>query len=163
MSPANRRNPDRTSGLGSFGWDVLPGFYRVAAQHKGCTAGHGHGRVTQTKVLTVPPAAINLNLTLRCPHLHRTPTRVSLSVKRVRRGRLGPTQITLTARVHVRRGRHPLGLVAFRAGRRVLALVPVDPRRAKATLTINARHVARYTAQYQGDGYHAPSRRASSG
>ena len=31
MSPANRRNPDRTDAIGHFGWDVLAGFYQVTA------------------------------------------------------------------------------------------------------------------------------------
>ncbi|MGH2871788.1 MAG: hypothetical protein ACRDL5_04930, partial [Solirubrobacteraceae bacterium] len=38
MSPGNRRNPDRTNALGLFGWDVVPGYYRVTASKSGCTA-----------------------------------------------------------------------------------------------------------------------------
>ncbi len=46
MSPANRRNPDRTSALGAFGWDVLPGYYRVAASHPGCRSATGRTALT---------------------------------------------------------------------------------------------------------------------
>ena len=55
-----------------------------------------------------------------------------------------------------------MGLVAFFAGRRRLANVPIDPRNGNATLTLNVRRTQRYAAQYHGDGYHAPSQRASS-
>ncbi|HWF74310.1 MAG TPA: choice-of-anchor D domain-containing protein [Solirubrobacteraceae bacterium] len=149
MSPANRHNPDRTSTLGSFGWDVLPGFYRVSAKHAGCRAASGRGASTLTKVLTVPPPALNLSLVLRCAHLRRAKTHVTLRAQKAPMG-----HVLLTARV---RGRHPRGLVEFLAGRRVLGSVPVDTRDGRATLTITARSTRGFTARYQGDGLNAPS------
>jgi hypothetical protein len=32
MSASNRANPDQTNGFGEFGWDVIPGTYRVRAE-----------------------------------------------------------------------------------------------------------------------------------
>ena len=54
MSPGNRKNPDTTDPRGHFGWDVVPGFSRVEATHRGCTDLHGR-RVAATQVLAVPP------------------------------------------------------------------------------------------------------------
>jgi hypothetical protein len=147
MSPANRRNPDRSSVLGSFGWDVLPGYYRVTATHPGCTAPIGKRAVTH--VLTVPPPALNLRVVLRCPQLKRAGTHTTLRVKRI-----PMREITLTAHV---RGHHPGGEVKFLVGRHVLAVVPVDPRRGTATLTIRTARIRGFTAQYAGDGINAPS------
>ncbi|MHB1835564.1 MAG: carboxypeptidase regulatory-like domain-containing protein, partial [Solirubrobacteraceae bacterium] len=48
MSPANRRNPDRTNALGHFGWDVLPGFYQITVTHPGCTSVHGGARTVRS-------------------------------------------------------------------------------------------------------------------
>jgi hypothetical protein len=56
-----------------------------------------------------------------------------------------------------------MGLVAFFAGGRLLARVPVNPHNGTANLTVNVRRAERFAAKYQGDGYHAPARRASSG
>src|SRR5207248_2952841 len=58
-SPDNRRNPDRTTLLGSFGWDTLPGLYRVQASHSRC-------RAASTPLFVVPPPRANLALRLRC-------------------------------------------------------------------------------------------------
>ncbi|MDQ6776826.1 MAG: choice-of-anchor D domain-containing protein [Actinomycetota bacterium] len=149
MSPANRRNPDRTSILGSFGWDVLPGFYRVSARHTGCRASHGSGASALTSVLAVPPPALNLSLVLRCPHLHRAKTHTTL------RAQAAPMHhVTLTARV---RGRRPGGIVQFLAGRRLLGSVPVDTRNGRATLTIIGRSTSGFSARYEGDARNGPS------
>src|SRR5262249_39298669 len=132
---------------GTFGWDVLPGFYIVAASHPGCTNTH-HRRVATTKVLTVPPPVFNLKLVLGCPKLTRARTATTLKLTRMP-GR----QLLLTARVQRRRGhgRASLGgTIVFTRGRRFLGRVPVDPRRSTATLTVtgsggrNQRIRARY-------------------
>lgn len=149
MSPANRRNPDRTSTLGSFGWDVLPGFYRVAAKHSGCQVQRGKGASALTKVLSVPPPALNLRLVLRCLHLHRTKTHTTLGAQRA-----AMRHVVLTARV---RGRHPHGLVKFLAGHRKLGSVPVDTRSGRATLTIAGRATRGFVADYEGDALNEPS------
>jgi hypothetical protein len=65
MSPQNRQNPDLTDATGRFGWDVIAGFYVVRAQKDGCTALDGSPFV-ESEVLTIPPAVLNLDLTLSC-------------------------------------------------------------------------------------------------
>ena len=147
MSPANRRNPDRTSALGAFGWDVLPGYYRVAASHRGCKS--AMGTTALTSVLRVPPPALGLRLVLACPHLRRAVTHTTLRVSRH-----GKHQLVLLARV---RGRHPAGVVAFLLGRRQLGVVPVDPRSGRATLTLRGTRTTGYLARYGGDGLNATS------
>ncbi len=156
MSPANRRNPDLTTAEGNFGWDVLPGFYRVTASHSGCTAAGGRRTVT-TKVLAVPPPVFNLRLVLRCSNLRRAPTRVSLLVNP-----MAGKQLLLIARVlrSHGRGRHRVGgLIVFTHGRRVLGRVPVDSRRSSAVLTVAGSGARNHgiRARYEGDGYNAPS------
>jgi DNA-binding beta-propeller fold protein YncE len=148
MSPANRRNPDRTSVLGAFGWDVLPGYYRVAASHPGCKA--AKGKTALTSVLRVPPPALGLRLVLACPHLRRAITHTTLRVSRH-----GKRQLVLLARV---RGRHPAGIVSFLLGRRLLGVVPVDPRDGRAALTLRGTRTKGYVARYGGDGRNATSR-----
>ncbi len=61
MSPANRHNPDTTGADGTFGWDVIAGYYRVQATAAGCTPG-------ESEVLTIPPPATDLTVTLDCPY-----------------------------------------------------------------------------------------------
>ena len=148
MSPGNRRNPYRSTALGLFGWDVLPGFYKVTAQHPGCTAAHG-GRTARTRVLTVPPAVIDLRLVLRCPHLRRDKTRTTLRVHKV-----PVDEVVLRAVVQ---GHHPQGLVVFTLGGRKLGTVPVDPRDRHSALTITGKRIKGIRARYEGDGDNAPS------
>ncbi|MBZ5734844.1 carboxypeptidase regulatory-like domain-containing protein [Nocardioides sp. TRM66260-LWL] len=59
MSPMNRANPSTTGADGAFGWDVLPGFYRLTASHAGCAS-------LTTDALAVPPARFDLVLPLVC-------------------------------------------------------------------------------------------------
>ena len=147
MSPSNRRNPDRTSVLGAFGWDVLPGYYRVAASHPGCKP--AKGKTALSSVLRIPPPALGVRLVLVCPHLRRAVTHTTLRVSRH-----GERQLVLLARV---RGRHPAGVVSFLLGRRLLAAVPVDPRSGRATLTLRGTRTEGYVARYGGDGRNATS------
>ncbi len=98
MSPANRRNPDHTSILGSFGWDVLPGFYRVAATHSGCQALRGKSTNALTQVLWVPPPALNLAMVLRCSHLRRANTHTTLRAQRAPMHHVVLTALTITRR-----------------------------------------------------------------
>ena len=55
MSSQNRKDPFQTNALGAFGWDTVPGFYRVTASHAGCTA-VPHGKVAETRVVPRPAA-----------------------------------------------------------------------------------------------------------
>ncbi|MGZ6909561.1 MAG: Ig-like domain-containing protein [Acidimicrobiia bacterium] len=68
MSPANRSNPSLTGTDGSFGWDVVPGYYKVRASRAGC---HDPNDASITSVdsdvLTIPPAVTDLDLRLACP------------------------------------------------------------------------------------------------
>ncbi|MGI8552198.1 MAG: dockerin type I domain-containing protein [Dehalococcoidia bacterium] len=61
MDPTNQHNPDLSDAWGNFGWNVVPGSYKVRAAKAGCTA------TASTEVLVVPPAAVGLLLTLDCP------------------------------------------------------------------------------------------------
>jgi YVTN family beta-propeller protein len=149
MSPANRRNPDHTSVLGGFGWDVLPGYYRVAATHPGCQAPAGNGMNALTRVLAVPPPALHLTVVLRCPRLRRAMTHTTLRAQRESRRR-----VVLVAHV---RGRHPHGVVKFLTGARALGSAPVDTRSGRATLSITGRSTRGFTARYEGDALNGPS------
>ncbi|MEZ5184101.1 MAG: hypothetical protein R2720_09940 [Candidatus Nanopelagicales bacterium] len=59
MSPGNRRNPDVTSSFGEFGWDVIPGWYKVTASAARCDSG-------STDQLPVPPPQLDLEIVLSC-------------------------------------------------------------------------------------------------
>ncbi len=68
MSPANRRNPDKTDSVGHFGWDVVSGYYRVQASHTGCTdPKNKHNKSVLTRTYQVPPPVDNIVLTMSCP------------------------------------------------------------------------------------------------
>jgi hypothetical protein len=153
MSPSNRRNPDRSTQLGAFGWDVLPGLYQVSATHAHCTAARSRRRAARTKVLPVPPPVVGLDLVLRCPRLHRARSHTRLKAKKVPVG-----EVVLEATV---RGRHPLGLIRFAAGRQTLGIVSLSPRSHTAVLTVARRSGAGVRATYEGDGYNAPSSASS--
>ena len=68
MSPGNRTNPDLTDGKGHFGWDVMPGYYKVRAQAPGCTDPNVPSKTfVETGVLPIPPPVFDLELVLQCP------------------------------------------------------------------------------------------------
>lgn len=67
MSPSNRTNPDTTDGTGFFQWDVLTGWYKVAATKAGCSN-------AETRALEVPPVRLDLLIQLRCTQAAPTPT-----------------------------------------------------------------------------------------
>jgi hypothetical protein len=67
MSAANRQNPDLTETGGRFGWDVIPGYYKVRAERAGCFApGNRSQAYVESAVLTIPPPVTDLVLTLNC-------------------------------------------------------------------------------------------------
>ncbi len=146
MSPANRRNPDRTDALGQFGWDVLPGFYRVVASHPGC------GPAKRTRLLPVPPAVLDLRLVLGC-RPRRARTRIGVSAHR-----RGAAMVTLTARVRSARRGRLLGFVSFRVGARAVAQATVSPRGVAVVTVRISSGSARVLAVYSGDALHAPAR-----
>jgi hypothetical protein len=65
MSPSNRVNPMQSDAEGHFGWDVMPGYYKVRAEKAGCTARDGSAYV-ETEALPVPPPVFDLDLRLVC-------------------------------------------------------------------------------------------------
>jgi hypothetical protein len=67
MSPSNRVNPDLTAADGSFGWDVVAGYYVVTAQKTGCVSAADHGNpVASSAVMQIPPPVTNLDIRLYC-------------------------------------------------------------------------------------------------
>jgi pimeloyl-ACP methyl ester carboxylesterase len=67
MSLVNRHNPDTTDAAGRFGWDVIPGFYKVRAEKAGCASPTDPSQhFVQSGVLPIPPAATNEDLRLEC-------------------------------------------------------------------------------------------------
>jgi hypothetical protein len=154
MSPGNRSNPDFTNPLGLFGWDVLPGFYKVTAQHAGCTAVKGHKRAASTGVLTVPPPALNLNVRLKCPHLQRSKTKLDLRVRKSGAGRALVVHVLGTHR------HRPTGVLVFRSGARSLTL-PISPRTSLATVVLTRKGHERVSVRYLGDGYDRPSHKSA--
>jgi hypothetical protein len=155
MSPANRRNPDRTDALGDYGWDVLPGFYDITATHPGCTA--HRGRTAISPLLPVPPAQTGVNLLLRCPRLRRSAIAIKLTINRPgSRFSVYDLRAQLLSRPH-RAG--PQGSVSFRAGSKLLGSVFLNPRSRTATFALPAMaHVAsRITATYNGDDAYKPA------
>jgi hypothetical protein len=145
MSPTNRRNPDHTNALGVFGWDVLPGFYRISASHPGCS-GVPSGTASETAVYQVPPPVDGIVIHLNCPHLKRAKTHLRLKVK-VGRGGL----VIATATV---RGHRPVGQVSF-ATSGIAATVPLA-RHGTAVYVLPAG-ATRVRVRYQGDANNAPS------
>ncbi|HWF72183.1 MAG TPA: carboxypeptidase-like regulatory domain-containing protein [Solirubrobacteraceae bacterium] len=156
LAASNRHNPSMSSLLGSFGWDVTPGYYQIDATHPGCAA-PAHGKTARSPVYAVPPPRVNLILRLSCPHLHRAPTRVHLVVLS---GHAGSEQIIATvSAAHGAAGASALlGAVTFKAGRRTLTSVLVNRRRMAI---VDLPHVPgvgrRTTARYGGNGLYAPS------
>jgi hypothetical protein len=151
MSAGNRRNPDHTSALGQFGWDVLAGFYRVGAQHSGCTA-TTHKTVALTPIYPVPPPVNNLALKLNCPDLRRVVSRTTLLAARIDQG----TAIALTATVRGSAHR-PTGLATFFAAGRALRTLPISPLTGRTVWVVPSKVAESFTVRYQGDGYNTPS------
>ena len=85
MSSQNRKDPFETNALGSFGWDTVPGYYRVSASHSGCT-GAPHGKTVETRVYSVPPPVDGIVIKLKCARLKRSTTHVKLKITTGKRG-----------------------------------------------------------------------------
>ncbi len=155
MSPANRRNPDYTNRDGHFGWDVLPGFYRVRASLSKCRS------TASTKLMQIPPPVDDLLLRLNCPVPPRKSTRASLRRLRHRGDPAGV--VVLRASVAAAKGRSkPTGLVIFRRGRTVLASAPLDARGvADIAAPVARARRGQLSVAYLGNGLYAPSRASS--
>jgi hypothetical protein len=155
MSPANRVNPGTTNAEGHFGWDVLAGYYKVAAAKSGCTPAPA-----ETGVLSVPPPATNLELELACA------SAPSLSADEVSASSSAPTTsfgeaVTFTAEVS--KGASPTGTVTFYDGEKAIGEGPVALIHEKASLTVKTLPPGEHSisASYSGDGANRPGRSAA--
>jgi hypothetical protein len=75
MSPSNRTNPDMSNAQGAFHWDVIAGYYKVRAEKTGChDSANASISFVESAVLTIPPPATDLVLTLRCGETGPTAT-----------------------------------------------------------------------------------------
>jgi hypothetical protein len=150
MSTSNRRNPDHTTVLGVFGWNTIPGYYRVQASHSGCTAG-GSGRkakkTLETRVYKVPPPVDNILIKLKCKGLKRAKTHVRLKFKTSK----GTTTVTVTVI-----GKSPQGGVTFSGSGISGVALPVGARTHQATFVLATAH-QQIKAHYLGDAHNAPS------
>jgi Bacterial Ig-like domain (group 3) len=150
MSPANRRNPDHTDTDGSFGWDVLSGFYRIAASHSGCTT-------ASTKALKVPPPALDLVIALHCARLHRARTTIEVKLLRTKGSKAVIAVATVTAHGHGA----PIGVVTFTPGKKKLGSVALNPTtHAASEVAVLPAAGARVRAIYSGDAAYGPSKSA---
>jgi hypothetical protein len=157
LGASNRRNPDRTSILGGFGWDVAPGYYQVQASHTGCTAARGNAKTVRSSVYAVPPPRLDLSLTLRCPHLRRQASRVRLVVIKQ-----GAGSHELVATVFAARGGGSaatlVGEVTFTVGHRTITTILTDGRSQAEVLLPRLKGVGtRFAASYLGNGLFAPA------
>jgi parallel beta-helix repeat protein len=67
MSPGNRTNSDITRLGGQFGWDVVPGYYKVRANKEGCVKPGLPGQsYVDTYIMEIPPPVTDLVLQLDC-------------------------------------------------------------------------------------------------
>jgi hypothetical protein len=150
MSTSNRRDPDHTTVLGVFGWNTIPGYYRVQASHPGCTAG-GSGRkakkTIETRIYKVPPPVDNIVIKLKCKGLKRSKTHVRLKLKTTR----GTTTATATVI-----GKSPQGGVTFSGAGVSGVSIPVGARTHQATFVLTKAH-QQIKVHYLGDAHNAPS------
>jgi hypothetical protein len=67
MSPSNQTNPDATDSDGHFGWDVIPGVYKVRAEKEGCASPKDPEQgFVESRVIPIPPPVFDLDLRLDC-------------------------------------------------------------------------------------------------
>lgn len=158
MSPGNRRNPDLTSLLGEFGWDVQPGYYQIDARRSGCRGAHG-GTVSRSPVKPVPPPQSDLVLTLKCPKLRRTATHLRLKLTR---GIDGTSVLRVTVgssrRLRSKTGDY-VGTIVVRNAGRVLANTVADPRTGLAVVDLPPLAASSHsvTVSFAGNGLLSPS------
>jgi hypothetical protein len=151
MSASNRRNPDFTDLNGHFGWDVSPGYYRVAVSRKGCRG------TMLSPSSPVPPPVTNLSLMLDCPGLHRPGTLTRVTGIKLQ----GPDTIVAMSVARLgHRGSRPTGLITLQIPRHRGTFAFPNARTGRATITI-AGHLRRgtpITVKYAGNARSAPSR-----
>ncbi len=155
MSPANRLNPGVTTADGHFGWDVLAGYYTIAATKSGCNPAP-----QETAALTIPPPVENLSLTLECavpPSLSTPEVTVSSSVLNSNYGQA----VTFTA--DVSGGSSPTGTVTFYDGADPIGEGAGVLQDGKASMTIRTLVPGpnSITADYSGDGANKPVKSAA--
>jgi hypothetical protein len=142
MQPAI--NPQRTDPEGHYGWLVVPGLYRVTASHPGC-------KTATSRTVKIPPAVTDLTVSLRCPHLRRTRSHLSLRLPgRITAGSGG------TIQVRVRSHGTPDGPVTVALGG---ARFTAPLEHGRALIGVPGLRAGTYTAtvHYEGDGLHLPA------
>jgi len=147
MSPANRTNPGVTDASGSFGWDVLTGYYLITASAPGCST-------ASSPVLDVPPPASDLDIVVPCPTPpSRTPTGTTLttSSSQVSFGQAVTLAATVTS------AGSPGGTVTFDDGGSPIGSAPVTAGTATLALASLPSGTHALTAVYGGDAGHEPA------
>ncbi|MGH9276526.1 MAG: nidogen-like domain-containing protein [Acidimicrobiales bacterium] len=153
MSPSNRTNPFTTGSDGVFHWDVIAGFYKVRAEKAGCMSPTSPTQAfVETGVLTIPPPALDLVLTLSCQA--STTTNLASSVNPSVTGQ--PVVFTATV---AGSGSTPTGSVQFKVdGVNLGSAQPLAGGQATSpsatSLSPGNRSV---TAEYGGSAGFAPS------
>jgi hypothetical protein len=150
MSPANRRNPSRTNALGGYGWDVVPGYYEIAAEHTGCKSMHASSAVSP--LLPVPPAQTGVNLELTCPGLHQSPIAMTVILAH---GKGHFSQYDLEAKLVGSSASKPQGVVTFYEKGKEVGSVLVTPSSGDAILTLGSAPKD-MKVEYSGDYYYEP-------
>ncbi len=97
MSLANRANPSTTDSVGHFGWDVMPGYYRVRASYPGCVSPTDPSLTySETHVMVVPPPVTDLDIRLDCGTLGDAPAALRLEPSSVKAGQGKPVRVVVT-------------------------------------------------------------------
>jgi hypothetical protein len=159
MAISNRRNPDHTSALGAFHWDVLPGFYQIKASHPSCKAVSGRSAFGLTPILAVPPPRMNLSIKLRCKQLPRAATRLTLRIaSKGKPGGLIQAGVTTARGRRIASAKLP-GQVTFKLAGVITRAVPVDVRHGWAFfyLPLTKHKLRLLTAAFSGNGDLRPS------
>ena len=141
-------NPERSTQLGHFAWDVFSGFYRVKASRSGCKPGI-------TRAYRVPPPVLGIKLKLTCPGLTRAPTRTRLRSRRLVGGRV---LITATVQALAAKHQRPAGEITFTGRGRTIGAAEISARTRSARIEIPAKRARGLRAKYSGDAYFKPSR-----
>jgi hypothetical protein len=155
-------NPETTGPDGVFHWDVLSGYYQVAASAPGCSVpGDNSAAVARTPVLPVPPPQVGILIVLSChaePPAPR-PRVASLSPAvgpAVGGGRILVNGSGFTPASSVSFGRRPATHVTFLSPQALSAMIPSGSGTRHVIVSTSAgvsasSHADRYTYQQAPD------------
>jgi hypothetical protein len=138
-------NPEHTDALGHYGWNVVPGRYKVSVRRRGC-------RPKTSGVVTVPPPVTTLNVKLRCHRLSRA--RTTVTAKLVGKAR-SVTGAVLVVKLHTRASAGLAGYITVRSGHHRHTIPATG---TKTTIGIAGLRTGRHRVaiSYSGDGYRQP-------